>query len=559
MTGDAAERDAAKRDALPGHAVTGAAVAGEAGTARDRTRAGRADGGEPNGTDAVTAQAGPAGRGRAGFRRLVRAELTKFLTVRGWTLAPAAALVTVLVGLLGTAAPGGADDGGFPRGPGGQAVNDAFFFVHRTLDGDGSITAQVGPLTGLTDPGPGGQAVPGVQPWAKAGIIVKAGPGRGSGYAAVMLTGAHGVRMQDDYTHDTAGPALAGDARRLRLVRTGEDITGYASGDGVHWTTLGTAHLPGLPRTVRAGLFVASPQAATDTGAGTGYAPAVATAEFGRPELVGGWQGNGWQGGQAGGDAGTSGSYSDTLRGGFTESAGRITVTGAGDIAPVVGGPPMGPAHTVENFLVGSFAGLLVLVVLGAVSVTAEYRRGLIRTTLAAHPGRGRVLAAKAAVLGTAAATAGLAGAALAVPLGRWRSHAAHFRDLPVTTATELRATAGTALLFALAALLALAAGVVLRRGAPAVTAVVAALVLPYLLATSGILPAGPAQWLLRLTPAAGFAIQQTVPRYPQVDGAYTPEFGYFPLPPWAGLAVLAGYTLAAGVLATVLLRRRDV
>ncbi|WP_329611774.1 hypothetical protein [Kitasatospora herbaricolor] len=70
---------------------------------------------------------------------------------------------------------------------------------------------------------------------------------------------------------------------------------------------------------------------------------------------------------------------------------------------------------------------------------------------------------------------------ALAVPLGRLRSEAAHFRALPVSSATELRAVAGTALLFALVTPLALAAGVVLRRGATAVTAVVAAVVLPYL------------------------------------------------------------------------------
>src|SRR4029077_12520552 len=34
-------------------------------------------------------------------------------------------------------------------------------------------------------------------------------------------------------------------------------------------------------------------------------------------------------------------------------------------------------------------------------------------------------------------------------------------------------------------------------------------------------LPAGPAQWLLRLTPAAPVALQQTLVAYPQVDGAY--------------------------------------
>ena len=35
----------------------------------------------------------------------------------------------------------------------------------------------------------------------------------------------------------------------------------------------------------------------------------------------------------------------------------------------------------------GAFAGLIVMVVIGAMFMTAEYRRGLIRTTLAATPG----------------------------------------------------------------------------------------------------------------------------------------------------------------------------
>ena len=50
--------------------------------------------------------------------------------------------------------------------------------------------------------------------------------------------------------------------------------------------------------------------------------------------------------------------------------------------------------------------------------ITAEYRRGLIRTTLAASPRRGRVLAAKAVVLGAVTFVAGLVAAAVAVPLG---------------------------------------------------------------------------------------------------------------------------------------------
>ena len=50
---------------------------------------------------------------------------------------------------------------------------------------------------------------PGLQPWAKAGLIVKASTTQGSAYAAIMVTGGHGVRMQYDYTHDVAGPTAA--------------------------------------------------------------------------------------------------------------------------------------------------------------------------------------------------------------------------------------------------------------------------------------------------------------------------------------------------------------
>jgi hypothetical protein len=82
--------------------------------------------------------------------------------------------------------------------------------------------------------------------------------------------------------------------------------------------------------------------------------------------------------------------------------------------------------------------------------------------------------------------------------------------------------------------------------------------VLPYILATAGVLPAGPSQWLLRVTPAAGFAIQQSLPAYSQVDHAYTPLLGYYPLAPWAGFAVLCAWTALALGTAMYLLRRRD-
>ena len=127
-----------------------------------------------------------------------------------------------------------------------------------------------------------------------------------------------------------------------------------------------------------------------------------------------------------------------------------------------------------------------------------------------------------------------------------------------MTTLTEVRVIVGTAALLAVAAVLALALGTMLRRSAGAVTAVIVVIVLPYLLSVASVLPAGAADWLLRVTPAAAFAIQQSIPQYPQVASLYTPANGYFPLAPWAGFAVLCGYAALALGLAVFLLRRRD-
>jgi hypothetical protein len=129
----------------------------------------------------------------------------------------------------------------------------------------------------------------------------------------------------------------------------------------------------------------------------------------------------------------------------------------------------------------------------------------------------------------------------------------------PATALTEIRVIAGTAALVAVFAVFALGVGDILRHGAGAVTIVITAIIVPYLLAAvSPVLPTGAADWLLRLTPAAGFAVQQAIPAYPQVAASYTPFQGYFPLAPWAGFAVLCGYTALALVLAVFLLHRRD-
>jgi hypothetical protein len=82
--------------------------------------------------------------------------------------------------------------------------------------------------------------------------------------------------------------------------------------------------------------------------------------------------------------------------------------------------------------------------------------------------------------------------------------------------------------------------------------------VMPFLLTALNVVPAGVGDWLLRLTPAAGLAIEQSIPRYPQVTTIISPVQGSYPLSPYAGLAVLGLWTAAALALALVMLRRRD-
>jgi hypothetical protein len=528
--------------------------------------------------------------GRDDFPHLLRAEWTKFRTVPGWAIAMAAAalLTAVAVVALAGVSAGSQNAGAHPVvaiGPGGEAVTDNFYFVRQSLDGNGSITARVASLdTMLANAGPSPPHI--AIPWAKAGIIIKASTGPGSAYAAVMATAGHGVRMQYDYTHDTAGLPGAVSAvspRWLRLTRSGDTITGYDSADGRHWAEIGTASLAGLPPTVQAGLFVTSPRLqapACPPGAicppgsppGQSFASNAtlvpyttqATAAFDHVSLQGGRPGSAWRGGQIGFPTGTpllctpspGHSCPKTPAGGFKKSGGTFTLAGSGDIAPYV--TDVDPLGTV---LKGSLVGLLAVIALGALFITAEYRRDLIRTTFAASPRRGRVLAAKAIVIGSVAFAAGLAGAAVALPLAERKLHSAGWASsvYPVWSLTSghgLQIVVGTAGLLAVAAILALSAGAVLRRSAGAIAAVVALLIVPLIL--GAILPQGYADWVLRLTPAAAFGLQQGTPHYSQVTNVCQPINGCYPLAPWEGFAVLCVWAAAALGIAAFLLRRRD-
>jgi ABC-type transport system involved in multi-copper enzyme maturation permease subunit len=531
---------------------------------------------------AIAPYRSPASAGRDGFAQAVRAEWTKFRTVRGWVIG---ALVGVLamagLGLLASAggqsscqaansngqSSSGSCGGGisFLLGPGGEPVNDSFYFVRQPLAGDGGVSVRVTALTErilAPDAGSSNVTVPGVVPWAKAGLIIKENLTQGSAYAAIMATAGHGVRMQWNYTGDTAGlagPAGPADPRWLRLTRSGDVITGYDSADGTHWSQVGAVTLAGLPSTAQVGLFTASPDYTRHVGEGFGGGtsgfggPSQDTAVFDRLATSGGWTAGKWAGGYVGPPEMPG-------IGGYHQSGGQFTVTGQGDIAPIPAGHggEADPAVTVSDYLVGTFAGLIALTVLAAASVTAEYRRGLIRLTFAATPARGRVLAAKSVVVAAVGFVVGLVGAAVAVLAGEAITKARGAYAFPISGTAEAKVIIGTAVLAALFAVLAMAIGVIVRRGAATVAVAVLVIVIPYFLAVFAAVPLNAGDWLLRIMPAAGFALQQPYPAYGQVSMFYAPFSGYFPLSAWAGLAVLAAWTAAALALAAYLLRRRD-
>jgi ABC-type transport system involved in multi-copper enzyme maturation permease subunit len=473
-----------------------------------------------------------------GFAAILRAEWTKFRSVRSTVVC--LGLVVVLTVLLSTlfSAVGSTDANDGPH------YVDQFSFVHQPMTGDGSITARV-------------QDQQDSQEWAKAGLIVKAGTGGGSTYAAVMVTPRHGVRMQATFTQDLSGSQDQA-ARWLRLTRTGSSITGFSSADGISWQRIGTITLDGLPRTAEVGLLVSSPPQVVAVkvpgGSSIRYMPTVGRASFDQvslrptaPAPAGRWE---WVDVGAQTDAKVLGPQAV---GGFTPSGGTFAVTGAGDISgygiPGFTGDAFGD-DIVVNSLLGVQIGLIAVIALGVIFAAAEYKTNLVWVTYTASPRRGRVLLAKAVVVGTAVFAAGLVASVAAFLLTQPGMHRNGFAPpaYPYRSLAEapvLCAVVGTALVLAVMAVFSLGVGTLLRRSARALALLVGLVVVPQIVGSA--VPWLNAQkWLDRITPVAGLAIQHTRSQFDTAIG------------PWAGFAVLCAYAAVALVAAIVLVRRRD-
>jgi hypothetical protein len=424
------------------------------------------------------------------FLHALRGEWTKFRSVPSTTLCLLAAVALTLgVELLGSTS-GSTDANELPR------YTDQAYFVHKPLSGDGTVVARVVSQRDSHE-------------WAKAGLLIKAGLAPGTPYAAVMVTPEHGVRMQAMFDTDLAG-GTAGAPRWLKLTRTGSTITGYDSADGRDWHQVGTVNVA-LSRDAQVGLFIASPSSYETTRTGGGTATLVKQ----------------------------------------TVGSATFTVAGSGDIAGygIASWRSPGEDDVVMFSLFGIRIGMIAVIALGVLFMTAEYRTGQIRTTLAAGPRRGQMLAAKTVVLASTVFLVGLVASVATFLLAQPGLHSGGYNPpayphLSLTDGPVLRAVVGTALFLAALAVFSLGVAVLRRRAAGAIVFVIALAVLPQIIAPVISLEAD--IWVGRLTPIAGLAIQQTVDPAASVIG------------PWAGLGVLCGYAVVALGLAHWQLVRRD-
>ena len=233
------------------------------------------------------------------------------------------------------------------------------------------------------------------------------------------------------------------------------------------------------------------------------------------------------------------------------EVDGTFVVTGVGEIGPERSGDDI-----VANSLQGVLFGLLPIIAVGVLFVTSEYKRGLIRTSFAAVPRRGRVLAAKALVLGGASFAVALLATVLSFlltrPVMRDNGYAPPAYPEPdLFDPTVLRVVVGTSVFIAVVAVLSLSVGAILRHGAAAITLVFVLVVMPSIVAAF-LSSATAIKALMLLTPAGGFATQRAQPASElHVEPASLIDW-------WAGLGVAGAYAVGAFVLAVWLVRRRD-
>ncbi|MFD0638064.1 ABC transporter permease [Catenulispora yoronensis] len=197
------------------------------------------------------------------------------------------------------------------------------------------------------------------------------------------------------------------------------------------------------------------------------------------------------------------------------------------------------PAHAMS----GLFLGQLVIVVFGAMAITAEYSTGMIRTSLTSQPRRATLFWAKTLIVTLVSLAVGLicSFSSFVIASAIYSGHDIH---MSLSDGDTLRAVYGGGLYLAVSALLAFGLGAVLRHTAGAITTAVGLLFVLWILVAFL-----PSSWRTDIAKWVPFnAGMQIITTQPTDDM----------LAPWTGFAVFAGYAVAAIVLGAIVMRNKD-
>jgi fibronectin type 3 domain-containing protein len=124
---------------------------------------------------------------------------------------------------------------------------DAFRFVYVPVTGNCALVARV-------------VSVENVDPWSKAGVMIRASLEANAANAFLAVTPSNGVTWQ--YRTSTGGNSANNNTTGLsaphwvRLVRNGNSFTGYRSTNGVNWVQQGNSVTIAMASNVYAGLAV---------------------------------------------------------------------------------------------------------------------------------------------------------------------------------------------------------------------------------------------------------------------------------------------------------------
>jgi autotransporter-associated beta strand protein len=159
---------------------------------------------------------------------------------------------------IGSPAVAGSNSGSGPSftvNGGGSDIwgsSDQFRFLSQSFTGDARLTARV-------------TAVDRTDPWAKAGVMIRASSAANAANSFLAVTPLNGITWQ---VRETSGATTTGNnsgtanftaPHWLRLTRSGNTFTCHRSNDGVTWHPLGQAEtIANAPATMHAGFMIAS-------------------------------------------------------------------------------------------------------------------------------------------------------------------------------------------------------------------------------------------------------------------------------------------------------------